>query len=385
MTTIKHLQIEERDFSQLNQFPGEKGNTFDRVLAFFDTVNRIRGPYLLILLFILACLPTLANWPLAFGLWGFFVGDYLLISGLRVFSISFGPAKPTVLCLALMRAVIALIPFPLPVAVGLQTLGTLLVFYAFWLEPQWLRVTHQTLSVPGFSPARPLRLVHFGDLHLERFTRREEKLLEQIQKLKPDIVLFSGDILNISYRRYQDSWQDARRVFEQIRAPLGVYIVSGSPGVDIPKTVQTITDGLPLRWLQDELLTLDFEGQPFSLIGLSCTHRPHQDKQRLLDLLKGQPLSPFNILLHHSPDLAPAAAKLGIRLQLSGHTHGGQICLPFFGALFTASLYGRVFASGRYALDQLTLYITRGLGLEGMGAPRVRFLCPPEVTLWEIQ
>jgi uncharacterized protein len=71
-------------------------------------------------------------------------------------------------------------------------------------------------------------------------------------------------------------------------------------------------------------------------------------------------------------------------LQLSGHTHGGQVRLPFYGALFTASLYGKVFEAGRYKLKDLTLYITRGLGLEGAGAPRVRFLCPPEITLWEI-
>jgi predicted MPP superfamily phosphohydrolase len=71
-------------------------------------------------------------------------------------------------------------------------------------------------------------------------------------------------------------------------------------------------------------------------------------------------------------------------LQLSGHTHGGQVRLPLFGALYAGSLYGKRFESGRRQVGEMTLYVTRGLGLEGKGAPRVRFLCPPEMILWEI-
>ena len=92
----------------------------------------------------------------------------------------------------------------------------------------------------------------------------------------------------------------------------------------------------------------------------------------------------MNILLYHTPDLAPEASRLGIDLQLSGHTHGGQVRLPFYGALVTGSLYGKRFEAGRYQLERMVLYVSRGLGLEGAGAPRVRFLCPPEMILWEI-
>lgn len=95
-----------------------------------------------------------------------------------------------------------------------------------------------------------------------------------------------------------------------------------------------------------------------------------------------QPLP--KILLYHSPDLAPEAAELGIDLQLSGHTHGGQVRLPFYGAVITGSLYGKALEVGRRQIGSLTLYVTRGLGMEGAGAPRVRFLCPPEIILWEM-
>jgi predicted MPP superfamily phosphohydrolase len=82
--------------------------------------------------------------------------------------------------------------------------------------------------------------------------------------------------------------------------------------------------------------------------------------------------------------MAPIAARMGIDLQLSGHTHGGQVRLPLIGALFTGSLYGKGFEAGRMELNNMTLYITRGIGLEGAAAPRLRLLCPPEIILWEI-
>jgi predicted MPP superfamily phosphohydrolase len=92
----------------------------------------------------------------------------------------------------------------------------------------------------------------------------------------------------------------------------------------------------------------------------------------------------FNIFLYHSPDLAPLVQNNGFDLQLSGHTHGGQVRLPFYGAIFAASLYHKAFETGRYLLGQMTLYVTRGLGMEGGIAPRVRFLCRPELIIWEI-
>jgi predicted MPP superfamily phosphohydrolase len=92
----------------------------------------------------------------------------------------------------------------------------------------------------------------------------------------------------------------------------------------------------------------------------------------------------FNLLLHHSPDLAAYASNAGIDLQLSGHTHGGQIRLPLYGAIVTGSLYNKKFESGRYQVHDMTLYVTHGIGMEGCAAPRVRFLCPPEIILWEI-
>ncbi|HEX7556854.1 MAG TPA: hypothetical protein VF338_09535, partial [Leptolinea sp.] len=139
----------------------------------------------------------------------------------------------------------------------------------------------------------------------------------------------------------------------------------------------------PVRLLMDETVKLSKDGSSIWLLGLKCTHDPNVDVPCLEELLKDE-AEGFRLLLHHSPDIAPQITNSGIDLQLAGHTHGGQVCLPLIGPVFTGSLYGLKFKSGRYQLDNLVLYITRGLGMEGLSAPRVRFLCPPEVVLWEI-
>jgi predicted MPP superfamily phosphohydrolase len=72
-------------------------------------------------------------------------------------------------------------------------------------------------------------------------------------------------------------------------------------------------------------------------------------------------------------------------LYLCGHTHGGQIRLPLFGALITSSDFWKRYEMGRYEEGHTTLYVSRGLGMEGMGAPRARFLAPPEIVLWTLK
>ena len=78
------------------------------------------------------------------------------------------------------------------------------------------------------------------------------------------------------------------------------------------------------------------------------------------------------------------AARLGVDLHLAGHTHGGQVALPFYGAVITLSKYGKRYERGLYREEGTWLYVNRGIGLEGRFAPRVRFFARPEVTLIEI-
>jgi predicted MPP superfamily phosphohydrolase len=259
--------------------------------------------------------------------------------------------------------------------------------WGFWVEPARVGLTHQRLLTPKLPPSRPLRVLHLGDLHAEiGWTAREESVVALAASTRPDLIVFSGDFLNLSYRHDERAWAVARRVLAQLHAPLGVLVVSGSPAVDLPEVVPQVLAGLDnIRWLQDEVVLIEHAGCVLQVAGLTCTHRPHVDGPRLAALLGGSTRARFTLLLYHTPDLAPEAAEAGVDLLLSGHTHGGQVRLPIYGALYAGSLYGKRYEMGRRQEGTLTLYVTRGIGLEGKGAPRVRFLTPPEVVLWEIE
>lgn len=371
------------DFSTRRRFPGTLDNEFDIILRSVDRLEKIPFPLFAGLLFLIALPPTWHRWLWTAGLFLFFLSDWVLLSLLPRLNRSYGSPKPVTLMLALLRMVFAFLP--LPIALPLQFVGTLLVIVGFWIEPSRLTVTRQKLVTPKLKPGNPVRILHLGDLHVERITQREKQLQRLITDLHPDLILFSGDIINLSFVEDPVAWQAARDILRQWTAPYGVYVVSGSPAVDLEHVFPHLVGDLEnLQWLREERVSLDVHGQPIDILGLTCTHRPFVDGPKL-DRLAAQGNGNFTILLYHTPDLAPNAANTGmIDLQFSGHTHGGQIRLPVLGSLFAGSLYGKRFEAGRYKLDNLTLYVTRGIGMEGKAAPRVRFLCPPEIILWEI-
>ena len=309
-------------------------------------------------------------------------GDWLMIALLPRLGRSFGPVHSCTLFLAVPRALFGLLPFAW--SLPAQIAGSALAFYALWIEPHRIGIARERLRSPKLPAGRPLRVLHLGDLHVERITRRERELVEQVAALKPDLVLCSGDLLNTSYVQDPLAWEACRWVLARLSAPLGAFVVSGTSSSDPPEVMAELVRGLPVRWLQDERVRVEFEGGSLELIGLSCTHRPFLERPRLEALVR-EGSTDFRILLYHTPDLAPDAAELGVDLMLSGHTHGGQVRLPLVGALFASSLYGKAFEMGRYALNGMTLYVTRGVGLEGYMAPRLRFLCPPEIVLWELE
>lgn len=314
--------------------------------------------------------------------------DWLILEALPRRRISFGPVQTQWLTLAALRLTAAVVLMPLAPAVGIaaQIAGLLLVVYAFVIEPARLEVSQTILDVPGFANGKTLRLLHVADVHLERNGVREHRLLQIVREILPDAVLFSGDFLNLSNVRDSEAQQAARSLWNEIGTIAPVYAVSGSPPVDPQAIVCKIVSGLPLVWLRDEVRDVAWEHGRVRVVGVTCTHDPIDDGDRLRKVLRSAPDADFTVLLYHAPDLAPQAADLeSIDLHLAGHTHGGQIRLPWYGAILTSSMYGKRLEMGLYRIKGMLLFVSRGIGLEGKGAPRARLLCPPQVMLLELR
>jgi predicted MPP superfamily phosphohydrolase len=331
---------------------------------------------------------------MAGALFAFTLADWASLALLPRLRRSFGPVNPPLLALSWVRAglvsMFGLLWETIGVALAVQGALLAVSLYATWIEPFRLRVTYQTLVSPRLSPeGQPIRLLHLGDLHIERLTRREAEVQRLIDELAPDLILFSGDFVNLSYQHDALSAKHIREVVGRWHARLGVYCVSGTPLVETSEDVERFVEGTRLRWLRDEVVSIDVDGsggQQLKLLGLDGAMWREDTLPRLHATareLSGE--NGLRVLLYHTPDVAPEAAELGFDMYLCGHTHGGQLRLPLYGAIVTASEFGKRFEMGRYQVGQMALYVTRGLGMEGGAAPRARFLCPPEMTLWTLR
>jgi predicted MPP superfamily phosphohydrolase len=199
------------------------------------------------------------------------------------------------------------------------------------------------------------------------------------------VIVYTGDLINFSYLDDEPARADCREFLNQLHAPLGVYAIPGTPVVDTPDVIEAVYPPVShVKLLLNQ--TIEIEGYPqVQIMGLTCTHDPAIDTPKLDRARAAAPPDKFTLLLYHSPDLMPEVSKTGIELYLCGHTHGGQIRLPIIGALVTSSFYGKRYEMGRYTENGTTLYVSRGIGMEGKGAPRMRFLCPPEIELFELR
>lgn len=228
------------------------------------------------------------------------------------------------------------------------------------------------------------RLLHITDIHLEQLGRREAQLLDHVREAKPDAILITGDYLNLSYQRDPQAHQQVRHLLSQLSAPYGVYATLGSLAVDLRDVVPPLFQGLPITLLRCDCQWLEADDSQLLILGLDCTHDVPTDSRRLEAMVANIPAHLARcprILLYHSPEIVHQATEQEIDLYLCGHTHGGQVRLPLVGALLTSSQLGRQYVMGHYRHGRTNLYISRGIGLEGLSAPRVRFLCRPEVTL----
>ena len=235
--------------------------------------------------------------------------------------------------------------------------------YAFRIEPYWIEVTHHKFSA---SLSSPLKIAHLTDIHTSGIASRERTMLRLLEAEQPDIILITGDSISVS-----SDYPGLRELLTQLRAPLGVWLVRGNH-----------EDWWPIKNEQDFyesagaklLLNASAEVRPgVWLIGFDDLYGGSPDANRAFS---GVPESAFRIGLFHSPMFLETVAGR-CDLVLSGHTHGGQVRLPGFGALWLPAFSGE-FICGWFERDGTRMYVSRGIGTSILD---VRFLSRPEIAI----
>lgn len=190
----------------------------------------------------------------------------------------------------------------------------------------------------------------------------------------PDLIVFTGDAVNAP-----QGLPLFKRLLSQLSEVAPTVVVRGNWDVWYWSKLD-LFGGTGAREVANSAVSIPIRGTNVWVGGLSV-----DEEDGLRTLLSNSPPEQFRVLLHHYPDEVLRAAKLGVDLYLAGHTHGGQVALPFYGALVTLSKLGKQFESGLHRVGSTWEYTNRGIGMEGGSAPRVRFAARPEVTVIDVE
>jgi uncharacterized protein len=263
----------------------------------------------------------------------------------------------------------------LRVVVGVWlTAGAVLATDAFLVEPNWIQVRR---SVEYLRPLRStvpdVTLVHLSDLHIGQLGMRERRAIDLINQAHPDLIVITGDLTR------SGSSPHALGVFlSSLHARHGVFMVWGNhdhwDGAATgwgPEVVR----GARVTILDNESRRIDLPRGHFYLAGVDDPITGHDNLRRAMAHV---PHRAPTILLAHTPEIVRSLGHWGINLVLAGHTHGGQVRLPWIGALWVP--YGtRDFLDGWFDVDHgARLHVNPGLGMSWLP---VRFLCRPVIDL----
>jgi len=269
-------------------------------------------------------------------------------------------------------------------AIPLGLLGT--YWEAYHREPTALEVRTHELDLSGRVPLGRLRLLHLSDLQCDQIGPYEARVIEEARRLKPDLVVWTGDYVQ---PRLKPSRAETEARFREIlgrrptQATLGSYAVRGDVDVNWPHVVA----GTEIVALSGRSIRLELPGgRALRLIGLHPgTSRGH-DVLELARMLGAANDAELTFVVGHNPAFVRQLPGLGrVDLALAGHTHGGQVVIPFFGAPYTKSPLPRRYASGLNEFAGIPIHVSAGIGMERGSAPQVRFFCPPEICLLEIR
>lgn len=257
---------------------------------------------------------------------------------------------------------------------------------AYHVEPRLLFVRRFTVdrSAPG-EAARTIRILHLSDIQTDAVGAHEEEALRRGLAERPDLIVMTGDYVEDALGRPTEAQaaRDLRALMARIglAAPLGVFATDGDAGLSCRETLA----GTPVRCLVDESVAVALpDGDSLVVTGLSRTRGRERDPRWLARLLEGGPSGSHRIVISHAPDFVDAL-PVKVDLVLAGHTHGGQVVIPFFGPPVTASRLPRRFAGGLHDYAGIPLHVSRGVGMERAYSPPVRFLCPPEIGVIDLR
>lgn len=253
---------------------------------------------------------------------------------------------------------------------------SILFFFVFiWgvgIEPNLLIVKHYKIQNKNLAG---LKIVFTSDFHLKKSENQKlKKIVKKINSQNPDIVLLGGDFVNCQSYKCTLHPQKIAKEIGNIKAKYGVYSVLGNHDylLDANAIRQFLSQyNVTVLINQNSCINIS-NNRKLCISGFDC-FSPSEDD--INEILKPNHL-PI-ILLSHSPDVFPEVPDF-VDLTLAGHTHGGQINIPFYGPIFVPSDYGTKYAAGLIKEKNKKMIVSKGIGTSSI---HIRFNCLPEIVV----
>lgn len=265
---------------------------------------------------------------------------------------------------------------------GAAALGLGGITYMTRIEPDWLEVVPIELTLPRLDSAfAGFRLAHISDIHISSVVTDEDiaAAIGQVLESKPDLVVITGDFLHYDkdLERFSKALSAVLRTLSQNVETIAV-LGNHDYWVSAADTSQMLRSA-GIRLLVNQSISLTRRSSQLHMVGVDDIW---DGRPRLKDALREVPDNGAAILLAHEPDYADVSARNGrFDLQLSGHSHGGQVIFPLIGPPILPYL-AKKYPLGLYRVGNMLQYTNRGLG---MTRPYVRLNCRPEITIFTLK
>ena len=253
--------------------------------------------------------------------------------------------------------------------------GLIFLFWAFKIEPNLLVIKHYHVKDKQLSG---LRIVFASDFHIgKKDLKRLKRIVRAIKKQQADLIFLGGDYLNGHTEQSTMSPKQIAKELSQLNAPYGIFGVLGNHDwyINGAKTKKSLQEA-GITVLENQNKIINFRNKQITIAGVADKTTRTVNLKNTLDKTP-EP----RILLTHTPDIFPDI-KDSVNLVLAGHTHGGQVKIPFWGALIVPLEHGRRYAEGFIEENGKKMIVSKGLGTSRLP---IRFNCKPEILVIEFK
>lgn len=263
---------------------------------------------------------------------------------------------------------------------GFLFLLVLALIWGFFIEPNVIKIKRIELDIKNLPPSfEGIKIAHLSDFHSKNFGEKEKRILAMLSELNPDFVFITGDFINWTTKNLescQGFWQELSKNY-----PQKTFGVLGNHEHRHPKfkNIRNLLKESGIEILENETRRIEKGGGSIFLIGLDDPREGYDDIEKAMAEIEAD--TP-KILLAHSPEIFRKIKNENIDLTLVGHTHGGQINIPFIATFFLPLKYDRKYKSGLFKGGSTYLYVNRGIGETILP---IRINAFPEVTLIELK